>query len=37
MTFIVGRGFAQRQILKKRKWPYLLNGVEHFDKRLHKH
>ena len=24
MTFIVGRGFAERQILKKWKWHYLL-------------
>ena len=37
MTFIVGRGFAERQILKKWKWPYLLNWVECFDKLLHKH
>ena len=32
MTFIIGRGFAERQILKKWKWPYLLNWVEYFDK-----
>ena len=32
MTFIIGRGFAERQILKKGKWPYLLNWVEYFDK-----
>ena len=25
MTFIIGRGFAERQILKKWKLPYLLN------------
>ena len=31
MTFIIGRGFAERQSLKKWKWPYLLNGVEYFD------
>ena len=37
MTFIIGRGFAERQILKKWKWPYLLNCVEYFDKLLHKH
>ena len=37
MTFIIDRGFAERQILKKWKWPYLLNGVEYFDKRLCKH
>ena len=24
MTFIIGRGFAESQILKKWKWPYLL-------------
>ena len=24
MTFIIGRGFAELQILKKWKWPYLL-------------
>ena len=24
MTFIIGRGFSERQILKKWKWPYLL-------------
>ena len=37
MTFIVGRGFAERQILKKWKLPYLLNWVEYFDKLLRKH
>ena len=37
MTFIVGRGFAERQILKKWKWPYLLNWVEYFDELLRKH
>ena len=36
MTFIIGRGFAERQILKKWKWPYLLNWVEYFDKLLRK-
>ena len=30
MTFIIGRGFAERQILKKWKWPYFLNWVEYF-------
>ena len=35
--FIIGRGFAERQILKKWKWPYLLNWVEYFDKLLRKH
>ena len=37
MTFIIGRGFAERQILKKSKWPYLLNLVEYFDELLRKH
>ena len=37
MTFIIGRGFAKRQILKKWKWPYLLNWVEYFDRLLRKH
>ena len=37
MTFIIGRGFAERQILKKRKWPYLFNWVEYFMKLLRKH
>ena len=37
MTFIIGRGFAERQILKKWKWPYLLNWVEYFDRLLPKH
>ena len=37
MTFIIGRGFAERQILKKWKWPYPLNWVEYFDKLLRKH
>ena len=37
MTFIIGRGFAECQILKKWKWPYLLNWVEYFDKRLRKY
>ena len=36
MTFIIGRGFTERQILKKWKWPYLLNWVEYFDKLLPK-
>ena len=36
MIFIIGRGFAERQILKKWKWPYLLNWVEYFDKLLRK-
>ena len=37
ITFIIGRGFAERQILKKWKWPYLLNWMDYFDKLLHKH
>ena len=37
MTFIIGRGFAECQILKKWKWHYLLNRVEYFDKLLRKH
>ena len=37
MTFIIGRGFAECQSLKKWKWPYLLNWVEYFDKLLRKH
>ena len=38
MTFIIGRDFAERQILKKKwKWPYLLNWVEYFDRLLRKH
>ena len=32
MISIIGRGFAERQILKMLKWPYLLNWVEYFDK-----
>ena len=31
MTFIIGWRFAERQILKKWKWAYLLNRVEYFD------
>ena len=37
MIFIIGRGFAERQILKNWKWPYLLNWVEYFDKLLRQH
>ena len=37
MTFIISRGFAERQILKKWKWQYLLNWVEYFDRLLRKH
>ena len=31
MTFFIGRGFAELQILKKWKWPYLLNWLEYCD------
>ena len=31
MTFLIGRGFAERQILKKWKWPYLLNYCVNID------
>ena len=37
MTFTIGQGFAEGQILKKWKWPYLLNWVEYFDRPLRKH
>ena len=37
MTFIIGRSFAERQILKKWKRLCLLNWVEYFDKLLRKH
>ena len=37
MSFFIGRGFAERQILKMWKWPCLLNWVEYFDKLLRKH
>ena len=37
MPFIIGRGFAERQILKKWKLPYLLNWAEYFDNLLRKH
>ena len=37
MTCFIGRGFAELQILKKWKWPYLLNWVEYCDKILHTH
>ena len=37
MTFIIGWGFAECQILKKWKWSYLFNCVEYFDKPLRKH
>ena len=34
---LIGRGFAECQILKKWKWPDLLNWVEYFYKLLRKH
>ena len=37
IIFIIGRGFAERQILKKWKLLYLLNWVKYFDKLLRKH
>ena len=37
MTFFIVRGFAELQILKKWKWPYLLNGMEYCDEILHIH
>ena len=37
MTLIIGPGFAERQILKKWKWPYLLNWVQYLNKLLRKH
>ena len=37
MTFWIGRGFAEVQILKKWNWPYLMNllSMVYFDKILH--
>ena len=35
MTFIIGRGFAGRQILKKLKWRYHFNWVEYCDEIVH--
>ena len=37
ITFVLGRGFAELQILKKWKWPYLLNWVICSDEILHTH
>ena len=37
MSFGIGRGVAEVQILKKWKQPYLLNWVEYFDKILQTH
>ena len=35
MSFFDGGGFAELQILKKWKWPYVLNLVEYCDEILH--
>ena len=35
LTFFIGRGCAELQILKKWKWPYLLNYEEYCDIILH--
>ena len=37
MSFFIGLGLAELQILKKWKWPYLLNWVEYGDEILHTH
>ena len=38
MSFGIGRGVAEVQILKKQwNWPYLLKLFEYFDKIMHKH
>ena len=37
MSFYIGLGFAELQILKQWKWPYLLNWVEYCDEILHAH
>ena len=37
MSFFVGLGFAELQILKKWKWSYLLNWVEYCDEILQTH
>ena len=37
MTFLMGRSFAELQILKKWKWSNLLNWVEYYDENLHTH
>ena len=37
MTFGIGRGFAEVQILKKWNWPYLFTLLVYFDKILHTH
>ena len=34
MSFFIGRGFAELQILKKWKWSYLLNWVEYCDEHI---
>ena len=37
ISFFLVLGFAELQILKKWKWPYLLNWVEYCDEILHTH
>ena len=37
MSFFMGCGFPELQILKKQKWRYLLNWVEYCEEILHKH
>ena len=39
MSFGIGRGVAEVQILKKKQWnwPYTLKLFEYFDKIMHKH
>ena len=37
MSFFIGWGFAQLQILKKWKWPYLLNWIEYCNEILYTH
>ena len=37
MSFLIGWGFAELQILKKWKWPYLLILVEYCDEILQTH
>ena len=36
MTFVIGRGFAEVQILKKKSKIKLLNRLEYFDKGIAK-
>ena len=37
LTFFVGQGFAELQLLKKWKWPYLLNCEDYCGESLHTH